>query len=142
MTNESDRKTWSVVYDRDLDNDEFLTWLQKQHAAWEAVNFPMSAQVDFHSLAGMTEELGELAHALLKTSQGIRGSEEEHDAAGQDAVGDLIIYCAGLCNKKGWNMQSCVYRAWIIVGQRDWTKNKVDGGTLVEGEHLSDGEDW
>lgn len=142
MTNETDRKAWSVTYDRDLDTRGFLTWLQQQHAAWEAVNFPMSEQNSMHSLVGVVEEVGELAHALLKKDQHIRGSAEEHDAAAKDAIGDIFIYMAGLCNKNGWNMEECIKRAWIEVGNRDWTKNKVDGGTLVDDQHLANGDSW
>lgn len=142
MTNETDRKPWSVVYDPDLDPRGFLTWLQHQHAAWEAVNFPMSEQNSMHSLVGVVEEIGELAHALLKKDQHIRGSAEEHDAAAKDAIGDIFIYMAGLCNKNGWNMEGCIRRAWIEVGNRDWTKNKVDGGTLTDDHHLANGDSW
>lgn len=129
MTNADDRKPWSLVYDRDLDPDQFLTWLQKQHAAWEAVNFPVSSQNSMHSLVGVVEEVGELAHALLKKDQGIRGTAEEHDAEAQDAIGDIFIYMAGLCNKNGWNLQSCIHRAWIEVGKRNWVDHKKDGVT-------------
>lgn len=127
MTNKQDRKPWSAMYDRDLDHDQFLTWLQKQHAAWEAVNFPESSQNSMHSLVGVVEEVGELAHALLKMDQKIRGTDEEHIAEGKDAVGDIFIYMAGLCNKHGWNMQKCIEKAWIEVANRDWTKNRMDG---------------
>jgi hypothetical protein len=111
MTNDGDRKPWSTVYEREMDNDQFLTWLQKQHAAWEAVNFPESEQNSMHSLVGMVEEMGELAHALLKMDQKIRGSDEEHIAEARDSIGDL----------------SCIHKAWIEVAARDWTKNRMDG---------------
>lgn len=127
MTNDTDRKSWSIHYDPEFDASQFLTWLQKQHAAWEAVNFPISEQNHMHSLVGMVEEVGELAHALLKMDQGIRGTENEHMAEARDAIGDIFIYCAGLCNKLGINMQACIAHAWIEVGSRDWTKNKLDG---------------
>lgn len=129
MTSQDERKTWSGVYDSEMDARQFLDWLQMNHSAWEHVNFPDSHGNVFHSLAGVTEELGELAHALLKDSQNIRGTAEEHDREGRDAVGDLLIYMAGLCNKKGWNMQRCVETAWAEVANRDWVKNKQDGVT-------------
>jgi NTP pyrophosphatase (non-canonical NTP hydrolase) len=127
MTNETDRKAWSAVHDQDLDPRGFLTWLQAQHDAWESVNFPTSRQNSMHSLVGVVEEVGELAHALLKKDQQIRGSAAEHDAEAKDAIGDIFIYMAGLCNKNGWNMESCIRKAWIEVANRDWTKNKQDG---------------
>lgn len=126
MTNETDRQPWSGVWDQS-DPRGFLAWLQVQHAAWERYNFPMSESDVFHSLAGVTEEVGELAHALLKTAQNIRGSQREHWQEGHDAVGDVMIYMAGLCNKMGYDMQTCAERAWKEVADRDWTKNRMDG---------------
>lgn len=76
---------------------------------------------------GMVEELGELAHALLKKEQGIRGTPEEHDVAAKDAVGDLVVYMADFCERRGWNLQEIVETTWNVVKQRDWTKNKHDG---------------
>lgn len=117
---------WSVIPPAD-DDGSFLYWLQTQHEAWERVNFPDSANDVFHSLAGMTEELGELAHAILKNSQGIRGDHKKHMSDAADAVGDIFIYCAGLCNKLNLDMQECIETAWTEVGSRDWTKNKDNG---------------
>jgi NTP pyrophosphatase (non-canonical NTP hydrolase) len=104
-----------------------LTQLQNEHEIWERKNFPDSADDVMHSLVGMLEELGELAHAVLKMAQGIRGSEQEHRNAAADAVGDINVYCAGLCNKLNLNMDECIEVAWGQVKNRDWTKNKVDG---------------
>ena len=104
-----------------------LNTLQVEHEAWERRNFPDSADNVFHSLAGMTEELGELAHAVLKAEQGIRGSEAKHMMEAGDAVGDIFIYCAGLCNKLGLDMDFEVTKAWKQVKARDWNTNKESG---------------
>jgi NTP pyrophosphatase (non-canonical NTP hydrolase) len=44
------------------------------------------------ALLGLLEESGELCHAVLKCTQGIRGTVAEHKAAMADAVGDIVIY--------------------------------------------------
>ena len=71
-----------------------MNWerLIAERDVWVEHNFPGEPQPE-SSLFGVIEELGELAHAHLKQSQGIRG--EEHEAEAQDAIGDLTIYLLG-----------------------------------------------
>ena len=64
--------------------------LQERIWAWQHANF--GADKVCHPLLGMCEEAGELVHAVLKMSQGIRGSEAEHTDAIKDALGDILIY--------------------------------------------------
>jgi len=94
--------------------------LQFEQGNWQEQNFPSSG---IHEcFYGVVEEIGELSHALLKMDQGIRGTKAEHMAETKDAVGDIIIYLAGLCNKRGISLQSAVEMAWNEVKQRDWVK--------------------
>ena len=81
-----------------------LDWVQlvKERDEWVAKNFP---PYDYEvpgndSVLGCIEELGELAHAHLKSKQGIRGSQDEHDAAAKDAIGDLIVYLLGVISAR------------------------------------------
>jgi NTP pyrophosphatase (non-canonical NTP hydrolase) len=121
------RLDWQVTYDQDLDPAQFLTWLQINAQKWREHSFPPEHRsVELQAL-GVCEEAGELAHAILKMKQGIRGSEVEHMTEARDAVGDIIIYLAGVCSSLGISLHSCVYAAWIGVAQRDWSKNKTDG---------------
>jgi NTP pyrophosphatase (non-canonical NTP hydrolase) len=76
---------------------------------------------------GVCEEAGELAHAVLKMTQGIRGTEKEHLNEAADAVGDIVIYLAGLCSSLELSLQACVDEAWLQVLERDWSKNKETG---------------
>lgn len=77
-----------------------LDWnkLVEERNAWVAHNFPN--EVDGHpglgSMFGVIEEMGELVHAHLKEDQGIRGTDEQHQADAKDAVGDLTVYLLGL----------------------------------------------
>lgn len=76
-----------------------LNWpeLVRQRNEWVAHNFPNTGQPD-ESIMGCIEEVGELAHAHLKEIQNIRGSADEHVAAGKDAIGDLMVYLMGVMN--------------------------------------------
>jgi NTP pyrophosphatase (non-canonical NTP hydrolase) len=101
--------------------------LQLEQELWQEMNFPNSG---IHEcFYGVVEEIGELSHALLKMDQGIRGTKQEHTAEAKDAVGDIVIYLAGLCNKRGINLQSAVETAWREVKQRNWIKYPRDGRT-------------
>jgi NTP pyrophosphatase (non-canonical NTP hydrolase) len=81
----------------------------------------------FMPLAGMVEELGELAHALLKKRQGIR-TNQDHDADARDAYGDLRIFGVDFCNRMGWVDEQVVEETWDGVLKRDWIKNPETGG--------------
>lgn len=100
--------------------------LQEEMLEWQKHNFPNSAP--YIPLLGALEELGELAHAHIKSEQGIRGTKEEHHAAKVDAIGDVIIYLVDYCNRFEINLSSALYDTWHKVKQRDWQKDKVSGG--------------
>jgi hypothetical protein len=76
-----------------------LNWkeLITERDAWIAHNFPNPTQPDpGESIDGCIEELGELAHAMLKMGQNIRGTADEHTESAKDAVGDLSVYLFGV----------------------------------------------
>lgn len=102
--------------------------LQREHDAWEAANFPPEVSTVLHSYIGVTEEVGELGHAILKMAQGIRGSEEEHRMAAYDACGDILVYLVGVAGKLGFSLQDALEYAWAQVRNRDWKANPLDGG--------------
>lgn len=94
-------------------------WLKKQ---------PFFRDQPLHQpLLGIGEEAGELMHAHLKMEQGIRGSAEKHIADARDAIGDLLVYTAGYCIARDWDMGECVQGALDVVLKRDWSKNPTDG---------------
>ena len=69
--------------------------LQKEHAVWSKKNFGEQDLEDYE--LGLIEEVGELAHSVLKRKQGIRNNEN-HDELIKDAIGDITIYLIGFCN--------------------------------------------
>lgn len=77
--------------------------LQEEHKEWAIRNFGKQDIEDY--CLGLIEEVGELAHSVLKRKQGIRNNEH-HDAMIRDAVGDITIYLVGYCNCAGIDMQA------------------------------------
>lgn len=98
--------------------------LQDEHRLWVAHNFPTAEPYKF--LLGAMEELGELCHAQLKSELGIRAGD--WNARQQDAVADIIIFLAGYCSVKGYDLETLVTTTWSTVKQRDWVNDPVNGG--------------
>jgi len=106
---------------------ESFTELQVVTGQWRDHNFPVSddhndlEQAAFEQLAGIVEEMGEISHAFLKQVQGIRKNEDLQDKE-MDAIGDLVIYLCGYCDRRGYSLFECIARAWNEVKDRDWIK--------------------
>lgn len=115
-----------VIQDEPFPEEPFtLATLQEEHAAWERHNF--GVQPAHRSFFGIVEEVGELAHALLKSEQGIRGSQEKFDQLAQDALGDILVFMASYANKRGWDLQEILEQVWGEVKQRDWKRFPKNG---------------
>lgn len=102
--------------------------LQDQQRAWVAHNFgdrPWQMP-----LMGVSEEVGELNHALLKQWQGIRGSWHEHEDNAKDSVADIVIFLADLCSARGWDFDAIVTETWEKVLKRDWKADAKTGLTV------------
>jgi NTP pyrophosphatase (non-canonical NTP hydrolase) len=99
--------------------------LQAEQYTWSQHNFPNQKQ--YQPVLGVVEEVGELAHHILKMEQGIRGEKTEHIKQMQDAIGDITIYLANVCNAYGFDYQKIMVDTWNIVKQRDWQKDKLKG---------------
>lgn len=101
--------------------------LQAEMIAWQTKNF--GEQPAHRSFLGCVEEVGELAHAMLKQEQAIRGTPEEHTAAAKDAVGDLMIFLLNYCTTRGWSLEEIVRSTWAEVSRRDWRRFPKNGLT-------------
>jgi len=78
----------------------------------------------------MIEELGELAHPLLKQAQGIRGiTEEQMKEQVGDAFGDINVYGCQLLTQLGLDAEKSVSEAVDGVLKRDWKADPVTGKT-------------
>lgn len=99
--------------------------IQAEQKEWQERNFGVKPR-NQRTLLGMTEELGELSHAHLKSEQNIR-QNEDHEAARRDAIGDIFIYMMGYCNDFDIDLQSVIEETWGEVKRRDWEKNANNG---------------
>ena len=72
--------------------------IEEESSIWRSKNFPSNTTPFFDSheqLIGMTEEIGELWATENKENQA-------------DALGDLVIYMMGYCQRRGWSLASIV----------------------------------
>lgn len=103
-----------------------LRELQRQRARWADENFgPTPA---WQNTLGVCEEAGELAHAILKRAQHIRGDDDKHQADAEDAVGDIVMYLMGVCDNLNVYLEDVIQDVAKRVMQRDWVKHPDDGG--------------
>jgi NTP pyrophosphatase (non-canonical NTP hydrolase) len=97
-----------------------LSELQAEHAKW--LNREFSDQEWMDGFLGVVEEVGELAHAILKGKQKIRGDAETHELKKRDAIGDIVIFLCSYCTTNGLDLQDCVMAAWNEVKERRWNR--------------------
>lgn len=100
-----------------------LDVIQRERDYWVAHNFPNDRIDD--SFYGVVEEMGELAHHLLKRKQGIR--TEDHDAEIKDACADLVIFLLGVASHEGFSLHEVINDTWDQVKRRDWVKYPKNG---------------
>jgi|ERR1035437_5371297 NTP pyrophosphatase (non-canonical NTP hydrolase) len=105
---------------------------QAEIGEWSNRNFGNvpNSQIPYRisSFLGMVEEVGEIAHSLLKLTQGIRGSQEKHVADIEDGIADLLVFTLDFCSRNNMDAESLLERVWAKVKLRDWTKDKLKGG--------------
>ena len=116
-----------------------LREIQSEQEIWSQKNF--KERHPEWAILGITEELGELSHAVLKQEQGIRQvkSEDEISLLETDAVGDIILFLMEFCNqrineqpeddcrKQKYDIHTIIEETWIKVRQRDWRKFPKNG---------------
>jgi NTP pyrophosphatase (non-canonical NTP hydrolase) len=105
--------------------------IQAEIFEWSTRNFGElpNSQIPLRisSFLGMVEEVGELAHAVLKWSQGIRGTAEEHQAEVEDSIADLLVYTLDFCARNNMDAEMLLANVWAKVKLRDWKKNAATG---------------
>lgn len=123
-----------------------LRTLQAEVGEWQRRNFPQQppgqpalgtaeetgelweAALELLGLGKLSALVGRVCHAELKLEQRIRGTREELRARLEDAIGDLVVFIANLCNTRGIDLQEVVDRTWSQVSKRDWRSDPVSGG--------------
>lgn len=84
---------------------EILNRIQSEQVEWVNKNF--SDRQDWNPALGLIEELGELAHAVLKDVQNVR-IDQDHFEGRKDSVGDIMIYMSDFCTAMGIGLASVV----------------------------------
>lgn len=113
---------------RDGGCDDFdLDVLQGEIAEWARFNF--GELLPHHQFLGVVEEVGELAHAILKREQKIRGTPQEHQEAEEDAVGDISIFLMNYCTSRNMSLKQLIYRVWNSVKDRNFRLYPKNGLT-------------
>lgn len=83
-----------------------LKEIVEAHKVWANKNFPDMTAED--CLLGMVEEVGELAHAVLKSRQGIRNADKKEELV-KDAIADIAIFTMDFCNRSGFDFNKFYY---------------------------------
>lgn len=102
-------------------------------AGFEVTNFAGLQFESFMSREGkhpfplIVVNVGKLSHSRLKRMQGIRGSAEKHVVSEREAIGEILINLALLCQKGKHCLDTIVSDTWFAVSKRDWTKNRASG---------------
>ena len=88
---------------------------------------PIPIKCSIESFLGIVEEVGEVAHSILKMSEGINGTDEEHWEKIKDGIADIIIFTLDFAARNNLDAEKLVTEVWAKVKQRDYSKNKFDG---------------
>lgn len=87
--------------------------LQKEHGDWHLKKFGANVPRVLPVL-GMIEELGEFYEAMMRAE-----GPKYLDPTVIDAVGDTIIFMAGLCNAAGWSLLD-LHNMGTYCRVKDW----------------------
>jgi len=110
---------------------EILSRIAAEHKKWELESF--GHQEAKRPALGMIEELGELAHCLLKFQQGIRGFEvfEKYVTEARDAIADIGIYLISVAWKNqqftfnDLTEEDFIFGVWAIPQDRTEHLNRI-----------------
>lgn len=96
---------------------------QKELADWQEYNFGISSVEDM--VLGMSEELGELAHWILKRKQGIREGANGNDCKAEiaDAFADVVVFGIQAMTYEGIDAEDAFSNTVMKVLKRDWRNN-------------------
>lgn len=105
---------------------------QKRLKDWQILHFGSSPPEWL--TVGMMEELGEMAHTLLKYQQGIREHREKDVEKFKkqlaDDFGDVVVYGMQVLTHFGINAEDAMRDTFEHVLKRDWTAHRLEGGDI------------
>lgn len=100
---------------------DWLDKLQANHRVWDNKHFPGMTPERY--VVKLTEELGELAHAVH------RAQWRDTRAEQLDAIGDICVVLMHLCSAQGWTLGGIIRK----VGREVLTRT-YNAGTRNEEE--------
>jgi NTP pyrophosphatase (non-canonical NTP hydrolase) len=108
-----------------------VSFLQARLAAWQQRNF--GVQEVWQMALGVAEETGELARAVLKHYQKIRGYDDPKKflQKAADAIADTAIYSINLSTILRLDYGTLLYQTAEAVMKRDWVADRVDADKAV-----------
>jgi NTP pyrophosphatase (non-canonical NTP hydrolase) len=89
----------------------------KNVVQWAADKDLLKKENSYAQMAKVTEEVGEVASALLK------GDE----AKLIDGIGDVVVTLIILAEQNGLGLEGCLEAAWLEISER---KGKTEGGVF------------
>lgn len=120
-------KPLSLITEVKLKPTKRIYQYQDEVTTWSRANFPSQDPID--PLLGITEEVGELNHAVLKQRQGIRNGSDPRatKALIEDALGDIFIFMCDFAQRNNIDLEFVIKDTWEEVSKRNWSENKTDG---------------
>jgi NTP pyrophosphatase (non-canonical NTP hydrolase) len=118
------------MYEPTVEGVDTLSTVQRESREWRAQAYPETRNIELQAL-GVCEEAGELAHAVLKNKQGIRGYDRDKTRKEvADAIGDIMIYACGVADELDIDVSRAVHDAWQHVKERNITQGSDAGETV------------
>jgi NTP pyrophosphatase (non-canonical NTP hydrolase) len=115
------------MYEPTVEGVDTLSTVQRESREWRAQAYPETRNIELQAL-GVCEEAGELAHAVLKNKQGIRGYDRDKTRKEvADAIGDIMIYACGVADELDIDVSRAVNDAWQHVKERNITQGSDAG---------------
>jgi len=100
--------------------------MKDETSAWFLANFPNEDRVSV--TLGLCEEVGEVARAVLKQHQGIRGSYTEWDEEIRKELGDVYLKLLHLAYYCQIDLDEAIQERWEVIRKRDWVTNPTGHG--------------
>ena len=99
---------------------------QRDVVVWAAHNFPHDTTE--LTVLGLVEEAGEVARAVLKRRQNIRGTYPEWTDEIKKECADVFIKLCHVAGVEGFSLANAIVNRWAEVSQRDFIANPKGHG--------------
>lgn len=103
-----------------------ISKMQSEIGEWIVENFGPEDPV----VAGLVlaEETGELARAVAKMTQGIRGTKLDWLNQASLEIGDVMISLLSVAHALGIEAEEAIEGRWRFIQQRDWNTDRIQHG--------------